>query len=339
MREKKNKKTTPEQIESDKKLDLALRPNKWEEYIGQEKVKRNVQIIIEAAEKRGEKAPEHMLFHGNSGLGKTTLAYLIAKEMGAGIRITSGPAIKKTGELAAILTNLSEGDILFIDEIHRLNKVCEEMIYPVLEEFNLNIVMGGGNDQMARTVDLKIPRFTLIGATTQLALLSGPLRNRFGATFRLEPYSQEEIEKIIKRSSNLLGVDIDENSVQKIAKRSRYTPRVANRLLKRVRDFAEVEGTGSVTPKIAEKTFRNLDIDARGLESGDINILKTLINKFNGGPAGIKAIAAAANERKDTILEIYEPYLVQIDFIKRTSRGRVATQKAYDHLGITKNDN
>ena len=334
MKEEKNKKTTPEQIEDDKTLDLALRPNKWDEYIGQEKVKRNIQIIIEAAEKRGEKAPEHMLFHGNSGLGKTTLAYLIAKEMGAGIRVTSGPAIKKTGELAAILTNLSEGDILFIDEIHRLNKVCEEMIYPVLEEFNLNLVVGNG--PMARTVDLNIPQFTLIGATTQLALLSGPLRNRFGATFRLEPYSQEEIEKIIKRSANLLEVDIEEDSVKKIAARSRYTPRVANRLLKRVRDFAQVEEDGVVTPKITEKTFKNLNIDKRGLESGDINILKTIINKFDGGPAGIKAIAAAANERKDTILEIYEPYLVQIDFIKRTSRGRVATQKAYDHLGISK---
>ena len=334
MKEEKNKKTTPEQIEDDKTLDLALRPNKWEEYIGQEKVKRNIQIIIEAAEKRGDKAPEHMLFHGNSGLGKTTLAYLIAKEMGAGIRVTSGPAIKKTGELAAILTNLSEGDILFIDEIHRLNKVCEEMIYPVLEEFNLNLVVGNG--PMARTVDLNIPRFTLIGATTQLALISGPLRNRFGATFRLEPYSQEEIQKIIRRSANLLDVDIQDDSIQKIASRSRYTPRVANRLLKRVRDFAQVEKDGIVTPEITEKTFKNLNIDKRGLESGDINILKTIINKFDGGPAGIKAIAAAANERKDTILEIYEPYLVQIDFIKRTSRGRVATQKAYDHLGMEK---
>ena len=334
MTEKENKKTTPERIGDDKTLDLALRPNKWEEYIGQEKVKRNIQIIIEAAEKRNEKAPEHMLFHGNSGLGKTTLAYLIAKEMGAGIRVTSGPAIKKTGELAAILTNLSEGDILFIDEIHRLNKVCEEMIYPVLEEFNLNLVVGNG--PMARTVDLNIPRFTLIGATTQLALLSGPLRNRFGATFRLEPYSQKEIEKIIKRSANLLDVQLKGDSVKKIASRSRFTPRVANRLLKRVRDFAEVKRDGIITPEITETTFQNLNIDEKGLESGDINILETLIDKFDGGPAGIKAIAAAANERKDTILEIYEPYLVQIDFIKRTSRGRIATQKAYDHLGKVK---
>ena len=334
MTEKENKKTTPERIGDDKTLDLALRPNKWEEYIGQEKVKRNIQVIIEAAEKRNEKAPEHMLFHGNSGLGKTTLAYLIAKEMGAGIRVTSGPAIKKTGELAAILTNLSEGDILFIDEIHRLNKVCEEMIYPVLEEFNLNLVVGNG--PMARTVDLNIPRFTLIGATTQLALLSGPLRNRFGATFRLEPYSQKEIEKIIKRSANLLDVQLKGDSVKKIASRSRFTPRVANRLLKRVRDFAEVKRDGIITPEITETTFQNLNIDEKGLESGDINILETLIDKFDGGPAGIKAIAAAANERKDTILEIYEPYLVQIDFIKRTSRGRIATQKAYDHLGKVK---
>lgn len=328
------KKTTPKQMDEDKTFDLALRPNKWNEYIGQKKVKRNIKVMIEAAQKRGESAPEHMLFHGNSGLGKTTLAYLISKEMGNGIRVTSGPAIKKTGELAAILTNLSEGDILFIDEIHRLNKVCEEMIYPVLEEFNLNLVVGNG--PMARTVDLNIPPFTLIGATTQMALISGPLRNRFGATFRLQPYSKEEIKKIIKRSAGLLGVDIDNKSIEMIASRSRFTPRVANRLLKRVRDFAQVEEDGKINPKITKKTFQSLNIDKKGLESGDINILKTLINKFDGGPAGIKAIAAAANERKDTILGIYEPYLVQIDFIKRTSRGRIATDKAYDHLGIKK---
>ncbi len=327
-----SKKTTPEQIKEDKTLDLALRPNKWEEYVGQKKVKKNIQIMIEAAQKRGESAPEHMLFHGNSGLGKTTLAYLVAKEMGAGIRITSGPAIKKTGELAAILTNLSEGDILFIDEIHRLNKVCEEMIYPVLEEFSLNLVVGNG--PMARTVDLNIPPFTLIGATTQLALISGPLRNRFGATFRLEPYSDEEIQKIIKRSARLLQIEIDNKSIKMIASRSRFTPRVANRLLKRVRDFAQVKEDGKITPSITEKTFESLNIDKKGLESGDINILKTIIDKFKGGPAGIKAIAAAANENKDTILEIYEPYLVQIGFIKRTSRGRMVTDKAYQHLKI-----
>jgi Holliday junction DNA helicase RuvB len=329
-----NKKTTPEQIKEDKTLDLALRPNKWDEYVGQKKVKKNIQIMIQAAQKRGESAPEHMLFHGNSGLGKTTLAYLVAKEMGAGIRITSGPAIKKTGELAAILTNLSEGDILFIDEIHRLNKVCEEMIYPVLEEFSLNLVVGNG--PMARTVDLNIPPFTLIGATTQLALISGPLRNRFGATFRLEPYSNKEIEKIIKRSAKLLQIEIDDQSVKMIASRSRFTPRVANRLLKRVRDFAQVKKDGKINPDITENTFESLNIDKKGLESGDINVIKTIIDKFKGGPAGIKSIAAAANENKDTILEIYEPYLVQIGFIKRTSRGRIVTEKAYQHLKIEK---
>ncbi len=325
-----NKKTTPKKIEDDQVLDLALRPKKWDEYIGQEKVKNNIRIMIEASEKRGEPSPEHMLFHGNSGLGKTTLAYLVAKEMNAGIRVTSGPAIKKTGELAAILTNLSEGDILFIDEMHRLNKVCEEIIYPVLEEFKLNLVVGNG--PMARSVDLQIPQFTLIGATTQLALLSGPLRNRFGATFRLESYSNKEIEKIIKRSASLLEINIEKEAVKKIATRSRFTPRVANRLLKRVRDFAQVEDKEKITPEITEKTFKSLNIDTVGLESGDINILKTLIDKFDGGPAGLKSLAAAANERKDTILEIYEPYLVQIGFVKRTSRGRMATQKAYDHL-------
>ncbi len=324
------KKTTPIQIEEDKTLDLALRPETWDEYIGQEKVKKNVKIMIQASEKRGEAAPEHMLFYGNSGLGKTTLAYLIGRETGRSVRVTSGPAIKKTGELAAILTNLTEGDILFIDEIHRLNKVCEEIIYPVMEEFSLNLVVGNG--PMARTVDLNIPRFTLIGATTQLALLSGPLRNRFGASFRLEPYNQNDIEKIIERSASLLDIKITKESIKMIASRSRFTPRVANRLLKRVRDLAQVEDQDKITPEIAEKTFSNLNIDEMGLESGDINILETLIEKFNGGPAGIGALAAASDERKDTILEIYEPYLVQIGFIRRTSRGRVLTDKAYNHL-------
>lgn len=324
------KKTTPIQIEEDKALDLALRPSTWDEYIGQERVKKNIKIMIEASEKRKEKAPEHMLFYGNSGLGKTTLAHVIAKETGRSVRITSGPAIKKTGELAAILTNITEGDILFIDEIHRLNKVCEEIIYPVMEEFSLNLIVGNG--PMARTVDLNIPRFTLIGATTQLALLSSPLRNRFGASFRLAPYDQKDIEKIIKRSANLLKIEITAEAIKMIAARSRFTPRVANRLLKRVRDLAQVKGAKKITPKIAEKTFKNLNIDKMGLESGDINILKTLIDKFDGGPAGIGALAAASDERKDTILEIYEPYLVQIGFIKRTSQGRVATEKSYEHL-------
>ncbi len=328
------KKTTPIQLEDDKTLDLALRPNRWDEYIGQEKVKKNVQIMIKASEKRNEVSPEHMLFHGNSGLGKTTLAYLIGKEMKKGVRVTSGPAIKKTGELAAILTNISEGDVLFIDEIHRLDKVCEEMIYPVLEDFNLNLIVGNG--PMARSVDLKIPQFTLIGATTQLALLSGPLRNRFGATFRLEPYSKEEIQKIIKRSADLLKIEIDKKSLEMISSRSRFTPRVANRLLKRVRDLAEIEGNGKINPEITEQTFQNLNIDEMGLESGDINLLKNLIEKFGGGPAGINSLAAASDERKDTILEIYEPYLVQIDFIKRTSRGRMITDKAYKHLSNNK---
>lgn len=327
-------KTTPKQKEEDKNLDLALRPNKWEDYIGQKKVKKNIKVMIEASEKRGEEAPEHMLFHGNSGLGKTTLAYLIAKEMDAGIRVTSGPAIKKTGELAAILTNLTKGDVLFIDEIHRLNKVCEEMIYPVLEEFNLNLIVGNG--PMSRSVNLEIPEFTLIGATTQLALLSNPLRNRFGATFRLKPYSEEEIEKIIARSANLLEVQISEKAIKEIASRSRFTPRVANRLLKRVRDFAQVDGDGKIDVEIAQKAFEDLNIDEKGLESGDRKLLNTLIEKFDGGPAGIKALEAASNEKKDTIKEIYEPYLVQIGFIKRTSQGRVATDKTYKHLNKEK---
>ncbi len=258
--------TTPKLTEEDKSLDMTLRPRDWDDYIGQEKIKKNVQIIIKAAKKRGEPI-DHLLFYGNSGLGKTTLANLIAKEIGSNIRTISGPAIERAGDLAAILTNLSEGDVLFIDELHRLNKLCEEITYPALEDFKLNLVLGRG--PMARTMELKLSRFTLIGATTRLALLSSPLRNRFGATFQLNFYEKEDIEKIIQRSGEILRAEIEPEAIKVIAQCSRFTPRVANRLLKRVRDFAQVEGNGIITKEIARKALEFLEIDQLGLESGD----------------------------------------------------------------------
>ncbi len=321
----------PELSEEDENLDLTLRPKNWIDYIGQEKVKKNIQIIIGAAKKR-EEAVEHLLFYGNSGLGKTTLSYLVARELGANIRTISGPVIEKIGDLAAILTNLSEGDILFCDEIHRLNKTIEEFLYPVLEDFKLNLILGKG--PMARTMELKIPHFTLIGATTRLALLSSPLRNRFGATFQLNFYKNEDIEKIIQRSSKLLDIEIESKAVNLIAQCSRFTPRVANRLLKRARDFAQVEGNGVITEKIAKRALDFLGIDQLGLEEEDRKILKTIIKKFQGGPVGLQTLSAAASEEIDTVLDVYEPYLMQLGFIERTPRGRTATESAYQHLGI-----
>lgn len=327
--------TTPKIIEEDKELDITLRPKKWEDYIGQEKIKKNLEIILEAAKRRKE-TPEHLLFYGNSGLGKTTLAYLVAKEIGTNLKITSGPAIEKAGDLAAILTNLTEGDVLFIDECHRLNKMIEEYLYPAMEDFKLNLVLGKG--PMAKTLELKLPPFTLIGATTRIALLSSPLRSRFGAVFQLNFYQKEEIEKIIQNSAKILGVEIEPQACEILAQCSRFTPRVANRLLKRVRDFAQVEGEGIITKKITKKALEFLEIDELGLEAGDRKILETLIKKFGGGPVGLQALAAATQEEEDTILEIYEPYLMQLGFIERTSQGRIATKLAYQHLGLkTKN--
>lgn len=317
--------------EEDQNLDLTLRPKSWEEYIGQKKIKRNLEIIIEAAKKRGE-APDHLLFYGGAGLGKTTLSHLIAKEMGSKIRVVSGPSIEKAGDLAAILTNLSEKDVLFIDECHRISKIIEEYLYAAMEDFKLNIIVGKG--PLARTMELFLPRFTLIGATTRLALLSSPLRNRFGATFQLNFYEIEDIEKIIQRSSQILDVKIEPEAIKIIAKRSRFTPRVANRLLKRVRDFAQVEGRGIITKDITKKALGFLEVDEMGLEPGDRKILQVLVGKFNGGPVGLQTLAAATSEEQDTILDIYEPYLMQLGFIERTPRGRSATQSAYQHLGI-----
>lgn len=317
--------------EEDQNLDLTLRPKAWIEYVGQEKVKKNLSIIIKAAKQRSE-APEHLLFYGSAGLGKTTLAYLIAKEIGSNIRVISGPTIEKAGDLAAILTNLNRGDVLFIDECHRMPKLIEEYLYPALEDFKLNIIVGKG--PMARTMELNLPPFTLIGATTRIALLSSPLRNRFGATFQLNFYETGDIEKIIQRSARILGVEIEPEAIKIIAKRSRFTPRVANRLLKRVRDFAQVEGRGVITDAITKKALGFLEIDEMGLEPGDRRILETIIRKFEGGPVGLQTLAAAASEEQDTILDIYEPYLMQLGFVERTPRGRLATKIAFHHLGM-----
>ncbi len=320
----------------DEVLDSALRPKQWADYVGQEKIKENIRIILTAAKQRGQ-APDHLLFYGNSGLGKTTLAQLIALEMGKEIRITSGPALERAGDLAAILSNLNEGDVLFLDEIHRISKTIEEYLYPAMEDYKLNLVLGKG--PMARTMEMALPKFTLIGATTRPGFLSAPLRNRFGATFQLNFYTNDDIKKIIQRSANLLKIRIEPDGLELIAKCSRFTPRVANRLLKRVRDFAEVEASGLVTKAIAEKALDSLEVDKMGLEPGDRNILLALINKFNGGPVGLQTLSAAAMEEEDTILDMYEPYLMQMGFLERTPRGRVASRLAYEHLGFFRRNN
>ncbi|MBI2049890.1 MAG: Holliday junction branch migration DNA helicase RuvB [Candidatus Staskawiczbacteria bacterium] len=323
--------TTEKPDSEDEVLDSALRPKSWSDYVGQDKIKENIRIILTAAKQRGQ-SPDHLLLYGNSGLGKTTLAHLISLEMEKQIRITSGPAIEKAGDLAAILTNLSEGDVLFIDECHRINKTIEEYIYPAMEDYKLNLILGKG--PMARTMELKLPKFTLIGATTRPGLLSSPLRNRFGATFQLNFYQQDNIEKIIERSAKILELQIETEAIKTIAKRSRFTPRVANRLLKRVRDFAQVKSNGLITKDIAEHALHFLEIDEMGLEQGDKRILSTIIKKFKGGPVGLQALAAACSEEEGTILDIYEPYLMQCGFIERTPKGRVASHLAYEHLGL-----
>jgi len=313
----------------DKIFDSALRPNTWDDFVGQEKIKRSIKIIIEAAKKRNQ-SPDHMLFYGNSGLGKTTIAHLVAKEMQSDIQITSGPSIERTGDLAAILTNLEEGGVLFIDECHRLNRVIEEYLYPAIEDFKLHLILGRG--PMARTTEIPLPCFTLIGATTKISLMSSPLRNRFGATFQLDFYNTQDIEKILERSAKILGVEIEPKSIKIIASSARFTPRIANRLLKRVRDFSQVEGEKIITEKTAKKALKFLEIDEIGLESGDRKILKAIIEKFNGGPVGLQAIAAVSGEESETILDIYEPYLMKLGFIERTPKGRIATSLALKHL-------
>lgn len=315
-------------------LDLTLRPQRWEEYVGQDHVKKNLRILIDAAKKRNESI-EHILLGGPSGLGKTSMAHLVAREMNTNIRVTSGPAIERVGDLASILTNLTPRDILFVDEIHRLNKLIEEVLYPAMESRTLNIVIGKGPS--ARTIQLDLPPFTLIAATTRIGLLSGPLRSRFGGTFRLDFYSEKNIETILARSANILRVEIEKPAIVRLAAASRFTPRVANRLLKRARDYAEVHGHRAVTEDAARRTLELLEIDDAGLEPMDRRILDTIARKFSGGPVGLHAIAAASAEEIDTIEEVYEPYLMQLGFVERTPRGRVLTERGYQHLGIPMN--
>ena len=312
-------------------LDNALRPAEWDEYIGQENIKNNLHILLTAAKERKHQ-PEHILFYGPPGLGKTTLAHLISKEIGGNMKITSGPAIEKVGDLASILTNLSAGDILFIDEIHRLNKTIEEVLYPAMESGTLDIIIGKGPS--ARTIQLELPPFTLISATTRIALLSSPLRSRFsGGTFRLEFYKDKEIAEIIKRSAKILNIDIDEKTSLEIAKRSRFTPRTANFLLKRCRDFAQVN-KDKLDKNTVDKTLLLLGIDELGLNESDRKLLKTIIEKFKGGPVGLNTIAAALSEEQATIEEVNEPYLIQMGLLDRTPRGRIVTEKGYEHMNI-----
>ncbi len=310
--------------------DSALRPDSWDDYVGQSSIKDNLKILLKAAAER-KHPPEHLLFYGPPGLGKTTLAHLIAKEIGAQMKVTSGPAIEKVGDLASILTNLSAGDILFIDEIHRLNKLIEEVLYPAMESGNLNIIIGKGPG--ARVIQLDLPPFTLVAATTRIALLSSPLRSRFsGGTFRLEFYTPQEIATIVSRSADILNIQLEPEAAHIIAERSRFTPRIANQFLKRCRDFAQLNKQ-SINKKVVQDTLNLMGIDEHGLTSTDRKILETIIEKFNGGPVGVSTIATATSEEDAAIEEVHEPYLIQLGFLERTPRGRVVTKKAYDHLG------
>lgn len=310
--------------------DLSLRPQRLNQYIGQEQAKANLEVFIQAARGRSE-ALDHVLFHGFPGLGKTTLAYIIANEMGSHIKVTSGPVIERPGDLAAILTSLEEGDVLFIDEIHRLNHVVEEILYPAMEDYQLDLVIGQGPG--ARSVKMDLPRFTLVGATTRTGLLTPPLRDRFGVILRLDFYSTDELITIIKRSADLLGVAIDPDGARELGRRSRGTPRIANRLLKRVRDFAEVRGQGTITAEIADKALEMLAVDRQGLDDMDRRILLTIIDKFQGGPIGLDTLATAVCEEKTTLEDVYEPFLIQSGYIVRTPRGRMATMNAFEHFG------
>lgn len=318
-------------LPEDRTLDATLRPKTWDEYIGQENIKRSLRVFIEAAKKRGDML-DHVLIYGPPGLGKTTLAHLIASELSAPLKLTSGPAIERVGDLASLLTNLAPNELLFIDEAHRLNKAVEEVLYPAMENRTLDIILGKGPS--ARTIQLELPAFTLVAATTRAGLLSSPLRSRFGITLRLNYYTQPDIEKILVRSANLLQIPTDQEAIRLIAQSSRFTPRIANRILKRARDYAQVHGEGIVTAHMAQEALSMLEIDHMGLEPTDRKILDLIIKNFRGGPVGVQALAAGSSEEQGTIEELYEPYLLQIGFLERTPRGRIATPRAYEHLGL-----
>jgi Holliday junction DNA helicase RuvB len=325
----------PEQDPEESQFDRSLRPSRFDEFVGQERIKDNLAVFIEAAKGRGE-ALDHVLFCGPPGLGKTTLANIIAHELGVNLRSTSGPVLERAGDVAAILTNLQPRDVLFIDEIHRLNRVVEEVLYPAMEDFQLDIIIGQGPG--ARSIKLDLPRFTLVGATTRTGLLTSPLRDRFGIIDRLNFYEPDELSRIVRRSAGLLETQAEPGAVDEIARRSRGTPRIANRLLRRVRDFAQVRGDGAITMDIAKQAMQRLDVDERGLDQMDRRLLLTIIDKFGGGPVGLDTLAAALNEEKDTLEDVYEPYLIQEGFLDRTPRGRQATQRAYQHFGKRKNE-
>jgi Holliday junction DNA helicase RuvB len=319
------------EVKPDDRLDQALRPRRLKDVIGQEQIKSNLEILIEAARQRKEPL-DHVLFYGPPGLGKTTLAHVLANEMNVNIKITAGPAIERAGDLAAILTNLHAGDVLFIDEIHRLGRAVEEVLYPAMEDFCLDIIIGKGPS--ARSIRLKLPRFTVIGATTRLALVSAPLRSRFGVVYRLDYYELPAIKEVVRRAARILGVHADDGGIAEVALRARGTPRVSLRLLRRVRDYAQVKADGAITQQVATEALNLLNVDPLGLDDVDRRILRTIIDKYNGGPVGLSTIAASVSEEPDTIMDVVEPYLLQLGFLGRTPQGRVATRLAYDHLGI-----